>query len=136
VTKWEEVKPPPKSRDTEWEIWISAANYSNVEWQMKREANRVVAKLVSNAITQSSPRPTFVPKAEHFVGAGAVQQVDDGWLLVGFNQGEFGAALYSFSKDGSEKYKISDDQIVDFIARRKVSARSRAWLTWTLDMDQ
>jgi len=38
-----------------------------------------------------------------------------GWL-VGFNEGEFGAALYWFRNDGSRKYKVSDDQIVDFMA--------------------
>ena len=41
--------------------------------------------------------------------------MDNGWL-VGFNHGEFGAALYWFSGDGKHHYKISNDQIVAFFA--------------------
>ena len=114
VTTWQEIKPPPKSRTAQREMWISAANYSNVEWQIKRDGNSVRANLVSNPVTQSFPRPNFVPKAEQFTGAGAVQRIDDGWL-VGFNHGEFGAALYWFSPNGQQKYKISNDQVVDFL---------------------
>ena len=40
-------------------------------------------------------------------------RVDDGWL-VGFNKGEFGAALYWFSADGKQNYKISDHQVWEF----------------------
>ena len=115
VTKWEEVElPPKKSRPGDWIVWSSAANYSPINWQIKRDGNVIRASATSNPVAQSSPRPNFVPKAEQFVGAGAVQQVDDGWL-VGFNQGEFGAALYWFSNDGRRNYKISDDQVADFM---------------------
>src|SRR5207244_13251840 len=73
-----------------------------------------LSNATSKPYPKSSPRLIFVPKDDHFVGAGAVQQVNDGWL-VGFNQGEFGAALYWFSNDGQQKYKISDAQVVDFM---------------------
>jgi hypothetical protein len=113
VTKWEEVKPPPKSRAGDWIVWSYAANYSSIDWQVKRDGNIVRAARTSNPIAQSSPRPRFVPKAGHFSGGFAVQRVDDGWL-VGFNEGEFGAALYWFSGSGETNYKISDDQVVSF----------------------
>jgi hypothetical protein len=38
----------------------------------------------------------------------------DGWS--GSTRGEFGAALYWFSNDGRRNYKISDDQVVDFMS--------------------
>jgi hypothetical protein len=41
--------------------------------------------------------------------------VDDGWL-VGFNHGEFGAALYWFNHDGKHHYKISNHQVVAFFS--------------------
>ena len=57
----------------------------------------------------STPRPV------NFVALSAFARVDDGWL-IGFNHGEFGAALYWFSLDGNRNYKISDHQVVDFIS--------------------
>jgi hypothetical protein len=62
----------------------------------------------------SASRPGFDPKADRFSGPSAFARVDDGWL-VGFNHGEFGAALYWFSTDGNRNYKISDHQVVDFV---------------------
>jgi hypothetical protein len=114
VVKWKEVRPTPKSRSADWSAWFYAANYSKIEWQVTRHGNEIRAQLTSNPVAQSSRRPKFVPRAEQFAGAFAVQRVDDGWL-VAFNQGEFGAALYWFSHDGQQKYEISDDQVVDFM---------------------
>jgi len=114
VTTWEEIKPPPKSRPGDWIVWSFAANDSPIHWHIKRDENVIRATSTLIPIAQSSPRPSFVPTADEFVDANAVQEVDDGWL-VGFNQGEFGAALYWFSNDGQQKYKISDDQVVDFM---------------------
>jgi len=45
-----------------------------------------------------------------------VLEVEDGYL-VGFHGGEFGGDLYWFSKNGQKKYKISGDNIVQFIKR-------------------
>ena len=41
-------------------------------------------------------------------------RVKDGWL-AGYDAGEFGAELWWFSTDGSKKYKVSDDQINQFL---------------------
>ncbi len=49
-----------------------------------------------------------------FYGRQFTTKVDDGWL-VGFNAGEFGASLWWFSPDGHRRYKISDDQVVEFL---------------------
>src|SRR5262249_33153839 len=34
----------------------------------------------------------------------------------GFNKGEFGGALYWFSRDGKQNYKVSEHQVVDFFS--------------------
>lgn len=114
VATWQEVKTPPKSRAGDWMIWSIAANYSPTNWQIKRNGSAVSATSTSNPVAQSSPRPNFIPKIDQFVGADTFQRVDDGWL-IGFNQGEFGAALYWFNNDGLQNYKISDDQVSDFM---------------------
>ncbi len=46
-------------------------------------------------------------------GARHILKLSDGWL-VGYNHGEFGANTWWFSDDGREKYKISDEHIVEF----------------------
>jgi len=47
-------------------------------------------------------------------GTESVLKVDDGYL-VGFNGGEWGGDLYWFSADGSAHYKISGNNIIQFI---------------------
>jgi hypothetical protein len=114
VTKWIEIRRPTES--AEHEIWLYAANRSNVEWMLARRGDDVRAHLFGwrEMLKRLFALPPFVPRAEQFSG-GRAFHVNDGWL-VGFNEGEFGAALYWFSNDGSRKYKISDDQVVDFMA--------------------
>jgi hypothetical protein len=41
-------------------------------------------------------------------------KVEDGWI-VGFNTGEFGAALWWFSPDGKARYKISKHWVVNLV---------------------
>lgn len=43
-------------------------------------------------------------------------KVDDGYL-VGFYRGEWGGNLSWFSPDGNKRYKISEDEVVQFIRR-------------------
>ncbi len=52
--------------------------------------------------------------AEFCEDASAIAPVEDGWL-VGFNFGEFGGELCWLSEDGLDCYRISEDQIVDFV---------------------
>ncbi len=73
------------------------------------------AKRGKQAEQQPGARPEFDPKAGGFHGPSAFARVDDGWLIA-FNHGEFGAALYWFSRNGNQRYKISDHQVVDFIS--------------------
>jgi hypothetical protein len=58
------------------------------------------ARLDANYFEGASNELNFVPSAGRLWRVSDCAQVDDGWL-VGFNHGEFGAALYWFSKDGN-----------------------------------
>jgi hypothetical protein len=115
VTKWQEVALPPASDRGARTVWLYAANSSPYEWRVFFRDGRPQARLRSEAPDRRPGRPSFVPKAGKFRGASAFIPVDDGWL-VGFNEGEFGAALYWFSRDGKANYKISDHQVVDFFS--------------------
>src|SRR5437773_2499232 len=115
VAKWQEVAVPSKSDQGARMAWSYAANYSKHEWRVFTKAGQPHAQLSTEVLENRSDRPSFTPEAGRFRGASAFTAVDDGWL-VGFNRGEFGAALYWFSRDGKNSYKISDHQIVDFFS--------------------
>jgi len=115
LSEWKVTEPPPESRKGDRAAWFYAANYSKLEWQVFTQGGKPSASLGDDGVSKPSVRPTFTPKAGGFSGGSAFAQVDDGWI-VGFNQGEFGAALYWFSFDGKRSYKISDHQVVDFFS--------------------
>lgn len=115
VARWQTVAVPRGSDQGARMAWFYAANYSNHEWRVFAERGQICAQLTSAKPPQKPERPKFTPKAGQFRGASAFARVDDGWL-VGFNQGEFGAALYWFSADGKRNYKVSDHQVADFFS--------------------
>jgi hypothetical protein len=112
---WREEVRPPRTDRVARSLWWYAANYSEIEWRVSAEGARVQVRRTEEPEQHAGPRPEFDAKAGRFRGASAFAQVDDGWL-VGFNHGEFGAALFWFSADGNRNYKISDHQVVDFIS--------------------
>jgi hypothetical protein len=116
LDRWQEVSIPDETDPGARMVWFYAANYSKHEWRVVAEHGQIHAQLAT-ATPKHRAHPKFVPQAGQFRGASAFARVDDGWL-VGFNQGEFGAALYWFSPDGQRDYKISDHQIVDFFSAR------------------
>lgn len=77
-----------------------------------KKNGKVFATLKKQFLTQVI-KPDFTPEAGQFKKATIFKRVDDGWL-VGFNHGEFGAALYWFNHNGKSHYKISNHWIVDF----------------------
>jgi hypothetical protein len=95
--------------------WSFAANYSHLNWREFAKDGEVRARLSSEVPGMRPQQLSFTPKAGKFSRASATAAVDDGWL-AGFNEGEFGGALYWFSRDGKRSYPISDDQIVDFFS--------------------
>ncbi|MFZ6875899.1 hypothetical protein ACO0LF_27835 [Undibacterium sp. Di27W] len=106
--------------DGDREVWNYAANYSDLTWRVFIEATIVKARLEDAKSKKTIKDMRFAiatePLSESFKTDTAVVEVDDGWL-VGYNCGEFGAALYWFSKDRKKYYKISDHHIVDFIKK-------------------
>ena len=115
IAKWQEVAVPSESDQGAWMVWSYAASYSKHEWRVFTKDSQPQAQLSQEILEKRPDRPNFTPEAGRFRGASAYAVVDDGWL-VGFNQGEFGAALYWFSHDGKSSYKISDHQVVDFFS--------------------
>ena len=115
-----DVTVPQISDETAREHFFLSANWSKHEWRVFIRNQIPCAQLTTEPPEKLPDRPNFVPRAGNFIegtftGGKAFARVDDGWL-VGFNQGEFGAALYWFSSDGKQKYKISNHQVVDFLS--------------------
>ena len=117
VKRWHEAAIPPKDDEYRLTAWFSAASFfsNSYEWRVFVERGEIRAQLASEPHQETKERPAFQPKADIFVAQPetAIQRVDDGWL-VGFNEGEWGGALYWFSLDGKQNYKISAHQVVDF----------------------
>jgi hypothetical protein len=115
VPNWREIQVPPEGRDPERVVWDFAANYSRLSWHVYLDNGKPYAKLIEKPNDDFSDREPFDAEADKFRGASHFEEVDDGWL-VGFNHGEFGAALYWFDRDGTHHYKISNHQVVAFFA--------------------
>ena len=119
VRQWQEVSLPPKGDEYRRTAWFQAASFfsKSREWRVFVEHDRVCAQLVSEPPRAQHDRPEFSPRTKEFSTGPetAFMRVEDGWL-TGFNVGEFGAALYWFSRDGTQDYKISDHQVVDFVS--------------------
>ena len=115
VARWQEVSVPRGSDQGAHMAWFHAANYSRHKWRVFAERSQIFGQLTIAKPQEQRESPKFTPKAGQFRGASSFARVDDGWL-VGFNQGEWGAALYWFGPDGKRNYKVSDHQVVDFFS--------------------
>jgi hypothetical protein len=119
VRRWQVVSLPPKDDEYRMTAWFEAASAfsKSWEWRVFVEHDKVCAQLSSETPPSHRDRPEFSPKAGEFSTHPdtAFMPVNDGWL-TGFNDGEFGAALYWFSRDGQQHYKISNHQVVDFFS--------------------
>jgi len=113
VSNWQMVSVPKDRDSVEFRLWEHGANHSEHNWAVYHDAHAVCARLLNRHRRNDAPLP-FTASAGSFSRARAAVKVKDGWL-VGFNRGEWGGALYWFSPDGTDRYKISDHQIVDFI---------------------
>jgi len=114
VSTWLEVPRSPAPNSDERFAWVNASNRSRYYWKVFKEGHTIKATLDEEGIS-SSEKPPFTPQAEDFQDRYpyASLKVDDGWL-IGFNQGEFGRALYWFDRTGQSRYKISNHQVVAF----------------------
>lgn len=111
VARSSEISVPPSTERVANALWTYAANYSPVAWRVSVVDGRICAEPTLRAEDPPvGPRPAFKTEVDGFRGASRFARVDDGWL-VGFNHGEFGAALYWFSLDGRRHYRMLEDQV-------------------------
>jgi hypothetical protein len=106
----------PTNKDT-----LDKYNSDMNDWIVGIEKNEVYTfEWTKNYKKDSLPfeiKPS-IPEERLIRGRRFVTAVEDGYL-IGFNRGEWGGTLYWFSKDGTKKYKISNDQIIQFKIRNK-----------------
>ncbi|WCT11735.1 hypothetical protein [Mucilaginibacter jinjuensis] len=104
----------PTNKDSIYKL-----GFASVKWNVFLQNNEVHV-INHDLITDSGliPFKIKLPKDEikNAHGERSVLKVDDGYL-VGFFAGEWGGCLYWFSNDGKQQYKISDDEIVQFVKR-------------------
>ncbi len=114
VSTWQEITRSHTPMSGKRMVWSNAANRSDYEWKVLKEGDTVKA-VFGKDVNRSHEKPPFTPHAENFQDTYpyASLKVDDGWL-IGFNQGEFGRALYWFDRSGQSRYKISNHQVVAF----------------------
>jgi hypothetical protein len=108
------LKVPPPSYDSS--AWY-AANYSEYEWQVGRKNGRPVAYRRDLKAEAADALPAVLRRADGKPderGRVHAVKVSDGWL-VGYNAGEWGGSLWWYAAEGQQRYKISDDQIVQFL---------------------
>ena len=91
------------------------ANWTFPAWRVFVDGASISAEISESEVPVQQHRPPFEAAADDFRAASRFWPVDDGWL-VGFNHGEFGAALYWFSRDGKRHYEISRHHVVTFFA--------------------
>jgi hypothetical protein len=106
--------PVPTNPDT-----LQKYNSDPNNWIVSIDSNEIyVINKSRNTPSDTLPFAIKPTKEEQrmFVGKRSILKVVDGYL-VGFNRGEWGGSLYWFSDDGAKRYKISNDQIVQFKKR-------------------
>jgi hypothetical protein len=118
VGAWQAVAVPAISDYTASTAWHYAANYSPYDWSVFIKDSRVCANTEYKTTADIIKGLGFTPRAEGFKEVSAIAPVSDGYL-VGFNEGEWGAALYWFARDGKCCYKVSGHQVVDFVVVSK-----------------
>ena len=113
IAGWRKIPLPPGG-DSERVISLFAPDYATISWRVYLAITTPEAKPTAPTGRRHDPEP-FPAKADGFEGANRFKQVDDGWL-VGFDHGEFGGALYWFSRDGAQHYFLTDAHVVDFFS--------------------
>lgn len=124
INTWSVVTPPPESDKEAWQAFWGFTDDIRTQlriweqiWVVRRENGRVLAYLKGDYKPKPGETPSFDTTMELPQGrrqASVSSKVDDGWI-AGYNMGEFGAAVYWFNETGTQKYKLSDYHIHDFL---------------------
>jgi hypothetical protein len=113
IENWESYQVPT-NQDT-----LNKLGFSLVDWTVFLDGGKVHVVNDKQFVSRLQlPFEIKLDKKEplNLRGRKSFIKVDDGYL-VGFYRGEWGGNLYWFSNDGKQHYKISDDEIVQFIKR-------------------
>jgi phosphatidylserine/phosphatidylglycerophosphate/cardiolipin synthase-like enzyme len=113
------VTVPPKSNKADRDVWMAAANWSDLEWRTFNDGGSAVAVRKSGTDPERLDEIRFRPQLARFGKVVALTEVEDGWL-IGFSSDTRGEALYWFSRNGARNYRISSHHIVQFFALAKV----------------
>lgn len=115
LSDWESVKPSYWSGGT---LRLSCDRFSEVDWFVSELDGRVVVEQ-GNFGTQPIPPPALEMQIAKlraqgndpkYRGISSIWPVALGWL-VGFSSGEWGGALWVFSKDGQVRRQLHDGNI-------------------------
>jgi hypothetical protein len=95
---------------------LHCANYARDMWQVAIDHGTLTFVEEKEHEADSGPALPFTPKQQTTPrGRQHVLAVSDGFL-VGFDAGEWGGALYWFSKDGSTATKLADENVHGLVA--------------------
>lgn len=115
-SKWQEVTPD-KATATDERITTRPSLYPGLEWTVRLEGGKVVAKASVRGKGNLDPSPPFKPRwraDEMPPDMWTAMPVSDGWI-IGFDIGEFGAGVVWYNKDGSKSYEIAQEYIQQFL---------------------
>jgi hypothetical protein len=125
IDRWYAIKLP----EADSEQWQIAEDDIHNEWAVNLVGGKVQAKQ-HEAILIPKPLPFEVKSnlplpfgmnaldiKSGKMGKHTDYKVNDGWI-ISFNRGEFGGELWWFSLEGSNRYKISDSNIL-FVVKHK-----------------
>jgi len=91
-------------------------NFKGIPYYIILENDKAYACADKSKYLPQLPFKLPKPGPFDYDGMPAWQKVENGYL-VGYNNGEWGGSLFWFSPDGSENYKISRDQVQQFVVR-------------------
>ncbi|MBS1532344.1 MAG: hypothetical protein JSU01_18730 [Bacteroidetes bacterium] len=113
VDNWHSC-PVPANRDTLYKY-----NSSPNDWVVSIKDGNVHAEKQSRYFTPNTLPFKIDPKLRRksfYRGKICIIHAGDGYL-VGNDRGEWGGDLYWFSNDGKKYYKVSDDEVKQFVTR-------------------
>ena len=110
-SSWVHREAPAPASET-----IECANLSQREWKIEEKNGQIVPRL-----TVGTDRGDKIPFSFHATkkdeaalhGTAHVHRAADGYW-VGFDAGEYGGALYSFSSDGKTRHPLSTENVIGF----------------------
>lgn len=108
---------PPKPGSPE----LDDAAKSEYEWQVEMKGDKPTAHRRNVKSEEATALPAFIKRTRGphpEPGEIHSMQVTDGWL-VSFNAGESGGSLWWYANDGRQSYKVSNDQIIQFLPAKR-----------------